>query len=166
MTHVISDACAGIFRGNRATSPTRKIFPALQQLAKRERAGHAGNRSGQVRLGPCGTAQASAPGTSVEHNGGLDPAAFAKLSAKCCGSASTATTPTRATFRELRRQLGDRPAHPLHYLAIPPDLFGEVVKQLKSSGCSEGARVVVGKSPLAATWLPPRELSQDTARRV
>ena len=49
-----------------------------------------------------------------------------------------------ATFQQLRQQLGAA-KHPLHYLAIPPDLFGEVVKQLKSSGCSEGARVVVEK---------------------
>jgi glucose-6-phosphate 1-dehydrogenase len=49
-----------------------------------------------------------------------------------------------ATFHQLREQLGTA-KHPLHYLAIPPELFGDVVKQLKAAGCSEGARVVVEK---------------------
>ncbi|HET8692345.1 MAG TPA: glucose-6-phosphate dehydrogenase [Steroidobacteraceae bacterium] len=48
------------------------------------------------------------------------------------------------TFRRLRRALGDAQA-PLHYLAIPPSLFGEVVSRLDASGCARGARVVVEK---------------------
>jgi glucose-6-phosphate 1-dehydrogenase len=35
--------------------------------------------------------------------------------------------------------------HPIHYLAIPPVLFGEVLTQLKASGSSQGARVVIEK---------------------
>jgi len=35
--------------------------------------------------------------------------------------------------------------HPLHYLAIPPALFPEVLKQLKASGCADGGRVVIEK---------------------
>ena len=49
-----------------------------------------------------------------------------------------------ATFRKLRDALGE--AHsPLHYLAIPPSLFGDVVMRLGESGCAHGARVVVEK---------------------
>jgi glucose-6-phosphate 1-dehydrogenase len=48
------------------------------------------------------------------------------------------------TFRRLRDTLGQARA-PLHYLAIPPSLFGEVVAQLGASGCTRGARVVVEK---------------------
>jgi glucose-6-phosphate 1-dehydrogenase len=40
--------------------------------------------------------------------------------------------------------LGDA-KHPIHYLAIPPVLFGEVLNQLKASGSSQGARVVIEK---------------------
>ena len=48
------------------------------------------------------------------------------------------------TFRAIRRELG--PArHPLHYLAVPPPLFGEVVSNLAKSGCADGARVIVEK---------------------
>jgi glucose-6-phosphate 1-dehydrogenase len=48
------------------------------------------------------------------------------------------------TFHELRRQLGDAKA-PLHYLAIPPSLFGRVVEALDKSGSADNARVVVEK---------------------
>ena len=48
------------------------------------------------------------------------------------------------TFHALRRELG--PArHPLHYLAVPPVLFGEVVANLGVSGCAAGARIIVEK---------------------
>jgi len=48
------------------------------------------------------------------------------------------------TFRALRRELGEA-LHPLHYLAVPPALFGEVIKHLKTSGCADGARIIVEK---------------------
>ena len=35
--------------------------------------------------------------------------------------------------------------HPLHYLAIPPALFGEVITNLAASGCADGARVILEK---------------------
>lgn len=48
------------------------------------------------------------------------------------------------TFRALRQELG--PARrPLHYLAVPPALFGEVVGCLEVSGCAAGARIIVEK---------------------
>jgi glucose-6-phosphate 1-dehydrogenase len=40
-----------------------------------------------------------------------------------------------ATFGRLREQLGDS-NRPLHYLAIPPELFETVVRGLGASGCS------------------------------
>ena len=48
------------------------------------------------------------------------------------------------TFHALRRELGAA-RHPLHYLAVPPALFGEVVTNLAASGCAEGARVILEK---------------------
>jgi glucose-6-phosphate 1-dehydrogenase len=47
-------------------------------------------------------------------------------------------------FRALRRELGGA-RHPLHYLAIPPALFGEVITNLQASGCADGARVILEK---------------------
>ncbi len=48
------------------------------------------------------------------------------------------------TFHALRRALGES-RHPLHYLAVPPALFGEVVANLKASSCAAGARIIVEK---------------------
>ncbi len=138
MSHVISDAL--VFFGATGDLAHKKIFPALQQLAKHD----------ELNLPVIGVAKSGwtleqlkqRAQDSVEHNGGLDPEAFAKLCKVLKYIDGDYSDP--ATFRELRQQLGQA-AHPLHYLAIPPNLFGEVVKQLKSSGCSEGARVVVEK---------------------
>jgi glucose-6-phosphate 1-dehydrogenase len=79
---------------------------------------------------------------SVETSGGLDRAAFAQLSARLQYVDGDYRDP--ATFAALRRALGGA-AHPVHYLAIPPTLFGPVVEQLAHSGCAKGARVVVEK---------------------
>ena len=48
------------------------------------------------------------------------------------------------TFAQLRKQLGQA-QRPLHYLAIPPSLFGTVAENLAKSGCATNARVVVEK---------------------
>ena len=49
-----------------------------------------------------------------------------------------------ATFTALRAMLGAA-RHPIHYLAIPPSMFATVVEGLNSSGCANGARVIVEK---------------------
>ena len=50
-----------------------------------------------------------------------------------------------ATFEALKKALGSA-QRPIHYLAIPPVLFGTVTKGLKAAGCiDENARVVVEK---------------------
>lgn len=138
MSEVTSDAL--VFFGATGDLAHKQIFPALQQLAKR----------GQLNMPVIGVAKSGwtldqlkqSAQDSVEHYGGLDPEGFANL-IKVLKYIDGDYTDA-ATFRELRQQLGTA-RHPLHYLAIPPNLFGEVVKQLKSSGCSEGARVVIEK---------------------
>jgi len=66
------------------------------------------------------------------------------------------------TFRRLRDALGDARA-PLHYLAIPPSLFGEVVAALGASGCARGARVVVEK-PLGRDLRTAQVLNRSLAQ--
>jgi glucose-6-phosphate 1-dehydrogenase len=48
------------------------------------------------------------------------------------------------TFLALKTALGDA-QHPAHYLAIPPALFGTVIKGLGAAGLADGARVIVEK---------------------
>jgi len=49
-----------------------------------------------------------------------------------------------ATFQLVRKALGGA-QHPAHYLAIPPSLFGTVVKRLGAAGLADGARVIIEK---------------------
>jgi len=133
-------ADALVFFGATGDLAYKKIFPALQAMVRR----------GQLDLPVVGVAK---PGWTLEQSkararaswekhGGLDAAAFARLSALLRyvdGAYEDA-----ATFQALRRELGSA-EHPLHYLAIPPVLFGLVVEQLGKSSCTPGARVILEK---------------------
>ena len=133
-------ADAVVFFGATGDLAHKKIFPALQALAKR----------GNLDVPVIGVAKAgwtldqlkSRARDSVENYGGLDPAAFAQLSRCLRYIDGDYTDP--ATFQLLRRELADA-KHPLHYLAIPPSLFEIVIHQLGASGCAMGARVVIEK---------------------
>jgi glucose-6-phosphate 1-dehydrogenase len=48
------------------------------------------------------------------------------------------------TFERLRAALEDA-RHPLHYLAIPPSLFDDVIEGLERSRCAKGARLMIEK---------------------
>ena len=79
---------------------------------------------------------------SVTKHGGVDQAAFGKL-LKLLRYVDGDYN-DRETFNQLRQAL-DGAARPLHYLAIPPSMFGVVVDHLAKSGCGQGARVVIEK---------------------
>ncbi len=138
MSEPQSDAL--VFFGATGDLAYKKIFPALQSMV----------RCGHLNVPVIGVAKAGwtldqfkdRARDSVEKHGGIDPAAFAKLSSLLRyvdGDYKDA-----ATFAALRKALGSA-QHPAHYLAIPPALFGAVVEQLGKSGCARGARVIVEK---------------------
>jgi glucose-6-phosphate 1-dehydrogenase len=135
---IVSDAF--VFFGATGDLAHKKIFPALQRLAKR----------GRLDIPVIGVAKSGwnldqlkqRAKDSVENYGGLDPDGFQKLMNVLRYIDGDYSDPK--TFQQVRQQLGNA-KHPIHYLAIPPDLFPEVVKQLKASGCTAGARVVVEK---------------------
>src|SRR5687767_6130500 len=130
-------ADAVVFFGATGDLAYKKIFPALQALAKR----------GNLGVPVIGVATAgwtmdqlkSRARDSVETYGGLDSTAFAQLSR--CLRYIDGDYAAPATFQLLRRELGDA-QRPLHYLAIPPSLFEMVIHQLGESGCAKGARVI------------------------
>ena len=68
---------------------------------------------------------------------------FRQARQNCCGT-STATTTIRRPSSNCARPWARR-ADRLHYLAIPPSLFGTVGEHLANSGCASDARVVVEK---------------------
>jgi len=63
---------------------------------------------------------------------------------------------SESTFTALKEALGGR-RRPAHYLAIPPALFGLVIKSLGTAGLAHGGRVIVEK---------PFGLDLDSARRL
>ena len=67
-----------------------------------------------------------------------------------------------ATFERLRESLAGA-AHPAHYLAIPPSLFGTVIDGLRAVGLHEGARVIVEK-PFGRDLASARELDTVVER--
>jgi glucose-6-phosphate 1-dehydrogenase len=146
-------ADALVFFGATGDLAHKKIFPALQALAKR----------GHLDLPIIGVANAdwtldrlkTRARDSVENYGGLDPEAFAQLSR--CLRYIDGDYGDPATFQKLRRELGGS-ERPLHYLAIPPSLFEVVIQQLAHSGCAQGARAVIEK-PFGRDFATAQELN-------
>lgn len=138
MSSTHSDAL--VFFGATGDLAYKKIFPSLQAMLKR---GHLNTPVIGVAKAGWNLDQLKARAKdSLEKHGGLDPAAWEKLSGLLRyvdGDYKDA-----ATFQKLRKELGDA-EHPAHYLAIPPVLFGAVVEQLVKSGCAKGSRVIVEK---------------------
>ena len=88
------------------------------------------------------TSSKPAPRTALNITAVFDQATFDKLASLLRyvdGDYADA-----ATFAELRKQLG-KAQRPLHYLAVPPSLFGVVAEGLAKSGCATNARIVVEK---------------------
>ena len=143
-----------VFFGATGDLAYKKIFPALQAMIRR----------GHLDVPVIGVAKAGwgieqfreRAHDSLEKHGGVDEAAFKKLTTLLRYVDGDYKDP--ATFQSLRKQLGaaERPAH---YLAIPPALFPLVVEQLGKSDCARGARVIVEK-PFGRDLKSARALNQ------
>lgn len=131
---------AFVFLGATGDLAYKQIFPALQGLIRDE----------SFNLPIIGVAKAgwtldnlkARAKDSIEHHGGINENAFEKLMdllRYVDGDYNDINT-----FTQLRQVLGNA-QRPLHYLAIPPSLFGTVAENLAKSGCATNARVVVEK---------------------
>jgi len=135
-----SHSDALVFFGATGDLAYKKIFPALQAMLKR----------GHLNVPVIGVAKAGwtldqlrvRAHDSLEKHGGVDGAAFEKLSSLLRYVDGDYNDP--ATFEALGKELKgvQRPAH---YLAIPPTMFEEVLDQLTKYGCATGARIIVEK---------------------
>jgi glucose-6-phosphate 1-dehydrogenase len=133
-------ADAFVFFGATGDLAYQKIFPALQAMIQR----------GDLNMPIIGMGRAGwtldklreRMRDSLQHNGGVDADAYAKLSAQLHYVDGDYHDP--ATFQRLQQALKGA-AHPLHYLAIPPSMFATVVQGLAKSGCATSARVIVEK---------------------
>src|SRR5437588_13071892 len=119
MTDSQSDSL--VFFGVTGDLAYKQIFPALQAMVRR----------GQLDIPIIGVAGRpwsieqlrSHVHDSLKEYGDVDPAAFAKL----CSLLQyvSGDYSAEATYSKLRAALGDS-KRPLHYLAIPPSMFGPV----------------------------------------
>ena len=138
MSQPHSDAL--VFFGATGDLAYKKVFPALQSMVKR----------GSLNVPVIGVAKAGwnldqlkvRAKDSLEEHGGLDAAAWEKLSSLLQYVDGDYADP--ATFVAVRKALGSA-EHPAHYLAIPPSMFETVVEQLVKSGSAKGARMIVEK---------------------
>jgi len=120
MTSSHSDAL--VFFGATGDLAYKKIFPALQAMAKR----------GHLNVPVVGVAKAgwnldqlrARAKDSLEKHGGIDPTAFEKLIGLLRYVDGDYQDPE--TFAALRKELNGARS-PAHYLAIPPVLFETVV---------------------------------------
>jgi glucose-6-phosphate 1-dehydrogenase len=118
----------------------KEIFPALQGLTA----------AGQLDMPVIGVARSewtrddfiARARASVDAHGGIQPGVFDRLAGRLqyiCGDYQDPRT-----FTRLRETLGAA-RRPLHYLAIPPSAFEEVVRGLAHSGSADQARVILEK---------------------
>jgi glucose-6-phosphate 1-dehydrogenase len=137
-SHALADAI--VFFGATGDLAHKQIFPALQGLVSDE-----GVRVPIVGVAKAGwtLAQLQARARdSLEHHGNFSEVAFAQLLKLLNYVDGDYNDPQ--TFAKLKQALGAA-KRPMHYLAIPPVLFGVVVTALAKAGLNQNAPLVVEK---------------------
>ena len=138
MSALQSDAF--VFFGATGDLAFKQIFPALSALVN----------SGGLEIPIIGMGRSgfnlerfqSRAKESLENAGKFDAAGFAKLTSLLRYVDGDYADPE--TYSKLRKELGSA-QRPIHYLAIPPSMFGSVVQGLANAGCAKDARVIVEK---------------------
>ena len=142
-----------VFFGASGDLARKKIFPALYALARRGRLDMP--VIGVARSGWTLEAFKAHARRSLEQHGPVDEQVFAALANHLLyvdGDYNDA-----ATFTAMKQALGSA-RRPLHYLAIPPEMFEAVARGLGASGCGTHARIVVEK-PFGRDVASARELN-------
>ncbi|HEY9279607.1 MAG TPA: glucose-6-phosphate dehydrogenase [Eoetvoesiella sp.] len=135
-----SQSDAFVFFGATGDLAYKKIFPALQAMARRD----------QLNIPVIGLSRSAwnrdqfieRARNSIETHSTLDPRAFKKLASQL--RYISGDYGDESTYTYLRQELG-KAQSPLFYLAIPPEMFSPVIKGLTRHGCARNARVVVEK---------------------
>ncbi len=138
MTDTQSDSL--VFFGVTGDLAYKQIFPALQAMVRRSQLdipiiGVAGRPWSIEQL-------RSHVYDSLKEHGEVDQAVFEKLCSLLQYVSGDYTD--EATYAKLRAALGNS-KRPLHYLAIPPSMFGPVVQGLQQSSSAKNARVIIEK---------------------
>jgi glucose-6-phosphate 1-dehydrogenase len=135
-----SQSDAFVFYGATGDLAYKQVFPALYAMV---RDGHLTVPIIGVAGRPWSSDQLRERARqSLTEHGNVDKEVFDRLASLLSYIGGNYNDP--ATYTRLRTALGAS-ARPLHYLAIPPDLFETVIKGLAEGGAATGARVVVEK---------------------
>jgi glucose-6-phosphate 1-dehydrogenase len=129
-----------VFFGSTGDLAFKQIFPALQALVRRGRLDIPILAVGRKDL-DVDELRARAK-ASIEKSGGFDAAAFAKLAALI--RYVKVDYDDASTFAGIRDALGSA-KHPLHYVALPPEIFERVATNLAKAGLNDGARLSLEK---------------------
>ena len=160
MTPKAAPSDALVFFGATGDLAYKKIFPALQAMARR----------GNLTFPVIGVAKSGwnvdqlieRAKNSVTNYGGLKEDAFRILASKLRYVDGDYADP--ATFSQLKAVLDkEGTSRPTHYLAIPPSLFPTVIQRLAESGCQAQGRVVVEK-PFGRDLASARSLNEVVHR--
>src|SRR5690606_12741169 len=139
----------------------KEIFPALQALV----------RKGRLTIPVIGVARGGRTlddlrqrvTESIAQNGRPDDEASTRKLLELLGYVDGDYEDPR-TFEQLNEAIGESQA-PLYYLAIPPDMFGNVVRHLDAAGCVRPNAQVVVEKPFGRDLESARALS-DTLHDV
>ena len=145
-----------VFFGATGDLAYKQIFPSIQALIRDE--GLNVPIVGVAKSGWSIDQLRARAKDSLEHHGGVDQEAFKKLIELL--RYVDGDYADGGTFSMVRKELGSA-KQPLHYLAIPPSLFGTVAAELAKSGCADNARVVIEK-PFGHDLASARQLCRDS----
>jgi glucose-6-phosphate 1-dehydrogenase len=129
-----------VFFGATGDLAYKQIFPALQQMILRDNF-----NVPIIGVAKSGSTIEQLKGRvrdSLTQHGGIDEKAYTKLVQSLQYIDGDYQDPK--TFEKLDKALGEARS-PLHYLAIPPDLFGSVVQALGKANSAGNARLIVEK---------------------
>ena len=156
----VSDAF--VFFGATGDLAHKKIFPALQSMIKH----------GFLQVPIIGVAKS---GWTLEQLQRARPRrhhqvrrgrrrSSVQAAVRADAVTSTATTTDDKHIHAIARRNSARAQSPTHYLAIPPTMFGVVVKGLEAAECTKNARVVIEK-PFGRDLVSARKLN-DTLHQA
>jgi len=131
---------AFVFFGATGDLAYKKIFPALATMIQRD--GMDVPIIGVARAGWDVEQLRARARASIEHSGAFDADSYAKLASRLVYVDGDYSKPE--TYRRLHTALGQA-QRPIHYLAIPPSMFADVVTGLAGAGAAEHARLIVEK---------------------
>ncbi len=131
---------AFVFFGATGDLAFKQIFPALQALAKKGRLDMPIVAVGRKEM-PIEKLRERVK-DSLEKSGSFDAATFEKMSKQLKYAAVDYDDP--ASFKSIKEAIGGA-KHPVHYVALPPEIFEKVAANAKAQGLADGARLVVEK---------------------